>query len=258
MRWTVYFASWRLCQLQKPMCCALTSELLMKGYDQVLPTNGPKPWTTIGPVGTHSAWSTILTRTSETGRTLCPLSKSLASATETIDCPPLKNAVKARTVEDALREIGQAHAQLGAPDPRKDSHGGIDFRIQRQISSYKKVDRPPHCVKPIPIIIILYSLAQAYDNHRSESDLAIADMIVIAFFFLLRPGEYTGTTSDDAPFRLEDVHLYMGGRNWTATLPPSQSWMPRPSCLTSSRHRRMASAMKNWSKVAAAADSVAP
>jgi hypothetical protein len=125
---------------------------------------------------------------------------------------PLKNAVKARTVEDALRAIGQAHARLGAPDPRKDSHGGIDFRIQRQISSYKKVDRPPRRVKPIPIIIILYILAQAYDDRRSESDLAVADMIVIAFFFLLRPGEYTGTTNDDAPFRLEDVHLYIGAR----------------------------------------------
>jgi hypothetical protein len=66
-------------------------------------------------------------------------------------------------------------------------------------------------VKPIPIIII-YILAQAYDNHRSDSDLAVADMIVIAFFFLLRPGEYTGTTSYDAPFRLQDVNLYIGGR----------------------------------------------
>jgi hypothetical protein len=194
------------------MRCALTSALLMRGYDQVLPTNGPKPWTTIGPAGAHSAWSTILNRTSEAGRTLCPLSKSLESATETVDCPPLKNAVKARTVEDALRAIGQAHARLGAPDPRKDSHGGIDFRIQRQIPSYKKVDLPPRRVKPIPIIIILYILAQAYDDHRSESDLAVTDMIVIACFFLLRPCEYTGTTNDDAPFRLEDVHLYIGGR----------------------------------------------
>jgi hypothetical protein len=124
----------------------------------------------------------------------------------------LKNAVKARTVEDALRAIGQVHARLGGPDPRKDSHEGIDFRIQRHISSYKKVDLPPRRVNPIHIIIILYILAQAYDNHISESDLAIAGMIVITFFFLLRPGEYMGTTSDDAPFRLEDVHLYIGGR----------------------------------------------
>ena len=30
-------------------------------------------------------------------------------------------------------------------------------------------------------------------------------MIIIAFFFLLRPGEYTGTKSDSSPFRLSDV-----------------------------------------------------
>jgi hypothetical protein len=72
-------------------------------------------------------------------------------------------------------------------------------------------------MKPIPIIIIIYILLQAYDNHRSDSDLAIADMIVIAFFFMLHPGEYIGTTSDDAPFRLQDVHLYIGGRKLDST-----------------------------------------
>ena len=30
-------------------------------------------------------------------------------------------------------------------------------------------------------------------------------MIIIAFFFLLRPGEYTGTKSDSSPFILSDV-----------------------------------------------------
>jgi hypothetical protein len=37
-------------------------------------------------------------------------------------------------------------------------------------------------------------------------------MIAITFFFLLRPGEYTGTTSDDTLFRIQDVHLYIGTR----------------------------------------------
>ena len=34
-------------------------------------------------------------------------------------------------------------------------------------------------------------------------------MIVIAFFFLLRPGEYTVTT-DNSPFRLQDIQLRIG------------------------------------------------
>ena len=35
-------------------------------------------------------------------------------------------------------------------------------------------------------------------------------MITIAFFFLLRPGEYTGKKSDSAPFRLSDVTFSVG------------------------------------------------
>ena len=35
-------------------------------------------------------------------------------------------------------------------------------------------------------------------------------MIIIAFFFLLRPGEYTGTKSDSSPFRLSDVTFSVG------------------------------------------------
>jgi hypothetical protein len=37
-------------------------------------------------------------------------------------------------------------------------------------------------------------------------------MITITFFFLLRPGEYTGTTMDDMPFWLESVALYVRDR----------------------------------------------
>lgn len=33
----------------------------------------------------------------------------------------------------------------------------------------------------------------------------IANIICVAFYYLLRPGEYTGTTADDQPFLMEDV-----------------------------------------------------
>ena len=39
---------------------------------------------------------------------------------------------------------------------------------------------------------------------------AVVDMIIIAFLFLLRPGEYTGTESDSAPFCLSDVTFSVG------------------------------------------------
>jgi len=40
--------------------------------------------------------------------------------------------------------------------------------------------------------------------------LAVADMICLAFFFLLRPGEYTGVASESQPFLLRDVRLTLG------------------------------------------------
>jgi hypothetical protein len=105
----------------------------------------------------------------------------------------------------------------GGLDPRKECHGGIDFRIQRQLRAYKKEDAPPKRVKPIPILIIIYILAQAYGDQRKDPELAIADMITIAFFFLLHPGEFTGTMLDDTPFRLQDVGLYIGPRKLDLT-----------------------------------------
>ena len=41
-------------------------------------------------------------------------------------------------------------------------------------------------------------------------NLALADMICLAFFFLLRPGEYTGTASETQPFQLSDVRFTLG------------------------------------------------
>jgi hypothetical protein len=37
-------------------------------------------------------------------------------------------------------------------------------------------------------------------------------MAVIAFYYLLRPGEYTGTATDDAAFKLQDLQLFIGDR----------------------------------------------
>ena len=37
-------------------------------------------------------------------------------------------------------------------------------------------------------------------------------MIIIAFFYLLRPGEYTDSASDTTPFTLADVQLFVGHR----------------------------------------------
>ena len=101
---------------------------------------------------------------------------------------------------------------LGTPDPRLNHVGQIDFRLQRQLRSYSKEDPPPNRVKPIPVQLLHYVMAIAFANHviPSRANQATADMIALAFFFLLRPGEYTGTKSDTTPFRMQDVQLFIG------------------------------------------------
>ena len=59
-------------------------------------------------------------------------------------------------------------------------------------------------LKPIPLQVLhrLTCVAAAFNDQELQ---AVADMIIIAFFFLLRPGEYIGTKSDITPFRQTDV-----------------------------------------------------
>jgi hypothetical protein len=101
----------------------------------------------------------------------------------------------------------------GGADQCKDHYGGIDFRIQRHIKAYEKSDDTPNRVKPVSIIIIMYILQIPYDESCNLAATAIADMICIAFFFLLGREEYTGTILDDTSFCLQDVGVYIRYRN---------------------------------------------
>jgi hypothetical protein len=135
---------------------------------------------------------------------------------------PRGKPVRSRTVEDSLRAIGQTFAALGTPDPRLDQQGNIDFRIQRQLRGYSRADPPPNRVKPIPVQILRHVAALAAQPSATLSTQAIADMIVLAFFFLLQPGEYTGNPSYTTPFTLQDVQLWIGQQRFLATTIPIQ------------------------------------
>jgi len=121
-----------------------------------------------------------------------------------------RTQVRGRTVGDALRAIGQTLTHLGHPDPRLTPAGTIHLRLQRLLSSYNRSDPPPSRVKPVPLDLIRQVCTQ---NRASVHPLghATADMVALAFFFLLRPGEYAKSTNPDStPFRLCDIHLRAG------------------------------------------------
>ena len=120
--------------------------------------------------------------------------------------------VRSGTVADALLFVAQAHTMLGAPDPRKLAVGDtISPRLARQLRGYSKADPPPSRVKPIPLPILHRAHAIALAAGDAES-LAATDMMWLAFFFLLRPGEYTHPAENSHPFRIQDVRLWIGDR----------------------------------------------
>ena len=89
-------------------------------------------------------------------------------------------------------------------------------------------------VKPVPIQVLRRLAYLAQHSHPTNHLLrATVDMIIIAFFFLLRPGEYTDSSSDTTPFTLEDVQLFVGTTRlnlWTA--PECQLLLARFGSLT--------------------------
>jgi len=59
------------------------------------------------------------------------------------------------------------------------------------LASFTKKDPPPHRVKPIPIAVLRIVSATASASQCPSIQQATANMIILAFFFLLQPGEYT-------------------------------------------------------------------
>jgi hypothetical protein len=47
------------------------------------------------------------------------------------------------TAEDAVRAVGQALSQLGAPDPHLTNLGKMDLRLTRMIAGWKRMDPLP-------------------------------------------------------------------------------------------------------------------
>ena len=125
---------------------------------------------------------------------------------------PHGQPVKSRTVEDALRLVAQAHCMAGYPDIRKPDGVTIDYRLQQLLRGYARKDPPPFRVKPIPVSV-LHCASAICDSRNTDKSRCLRDVMWMAFFFLMRPGEYTKPSSQDAaPFRFCDVHLHIGDR----------------------------------------------
>jgi len=134
---------------------------------------------------------------------------------------PSGTQVSARTVEAALRAVGQALAAMGFRDPRLTPSGALDLRLQRLLASYERHDPGPDRQKPIPLHVIIHA-ATALASDSSNRAHAISDMLLLTYYFLLRPGEYAFSNNADAtPFRVKHAHFFCGDRrlHWATAMP---------------------------------------
>ena len=125
---------------------------------------------------------------------------------------PSGRQIRSQTVSDYLTSVGQRFTNLGADDPRLNKFGKIDFRLSRQSRCWRKQDKPSVRVKPLPVSVIMAVLMYGIITRPTMENESVANMICIAFFYCMRPGEYTGTTTDEQAFVLDDIAFYIGLR----------------------------------------------
>jgi hypothetical protein len=83
-------------------------------------------------------------------------------------------------------------------------------RLRQILNGFRKQDSAPSRVIPIPVQVLHRALAITLLQNTALS-ISATDLIWLAFFFLLRPGEYTITGTAPHPFTLADVRLWHHG-----------------------------------------------
>jgi hypothetical protein len=123
--------------------------------------------------------------------------------------------VQAQTPETALRHVAQTLVLDGYPDPRR-SYGNkdLDLPFSRLLRTFKNDDPAPKPQLALPVRAI-HCAVDHNNNKGTLLSFATADLLTIAFFFLLRPGEYTmpttRTKTRTVQFRRQDIRFFKQG-----------------------------------------------
>ena len=100
------------------------------------------------------------------------------------------NQVRVQTVTDALSAIAQTCRLAGKQSPTSETEGTYILPLKRMIEGFKRLDPPatPQMAVPVDVPEEARRLGLATGDKLQE---AAGDLTIIAFYFLLRSGEYT-------------------------------------------------------------------
>jgi hypothetical protein len=203
--------SWTLVHPMPKLTSSVTSASLRKL--QPLEAMPPEEELEIQPgiYGTHSAWTYTLTHNYKPSTTPHPYCKFLRITTEVAPWLPVRlKSVLERWMEPFVplgRRLPHWAAQTLGYNPQENStyaYPASSAPIKRRSSTIQS--------QPIPFPIFTHTAQLTYTTWTAHAE-AIADMLLLRFFFLLRSGEYAHTSNPDAtPFRLQDTHILINDR----------------------------------------------
>jgi integrase len=121
------------------------------------------------------------------------------------------NRVRAGTVQVALCAIGKSFEMDGRPNPTYRCEGKYWLQLERLIEAYRRQDPPAQHKLAVPVSLVEH-LQDLRKTSSSEKVITVCDMSTIAFYYLLRVGEYTGHRKKDRrrtkQFRACDITFY--------------------------------------------------
>ncbi len=127
----------------------------------------------------------------------------------------LGRQIQVQSVAVALCAVAQKNILDGHADPRwaSSAQHSLNLPIARLIKKFSDDDPPPQPKLAVPVLAIHAIVTQyTFGPHHK----AVADMVVITFFYLIRVGEYTiparaRGTKRTVPLRKCDVQLWHRG-----------------------------------------------
>jgi hypothetical protein len=173
------------------MNSALTGALFRKQLMPASLSNAASPRIPLSASGRPFVKKGIELCLSDCPKDRIPILQLFAQQYPTGALAPGCRTVRFRTVEDALRSVGQAFAGLEAPDPCLNQYGDIDFCLTSLLNAWKKADAPPARIKPLPLHLVYAAVCLAWEVSTALA-LSAADCLVVGFYFLLCPCQILG------------------------------------------------------------------
>ena len=124
------------------------------------------------------------------------------------------NTVGVQTVQVALRAVGKTCELERGTNPTYRAPGRYIAQLEMQIEGYRRADPIPVPELAVPVAVAEWFAAQAREATLAKA-AAKGDLGVVAFFYLLRVGEYTSSRTRGLrrtkQFRVRDVSFHRNG-----------------------------------------------